>query len=308
MCKDCVKVSHLYTFSRFPKNLISEIMAEFAWNGVKYIAMVAPDCKEMLQNAEFGISFFWHLRQNKLAVHDVHAPYGMNFDLDLLEPLRRKEMIKEHSYLLERLGNYGIKTYTMHVGAVPWCATPPAVTLPELQKNALDTLEQLLPVAEKAGITICVENAFEPVDSAFEVVSYVKHFDHPNIRCCFDAGHANIMRKEGKDLSLYKDDFKSIVWRNNFTLSDEEFTLVAPYIVTCHLHDNNGYNDAHTLPGTGTINWDKLMDDLYTKCPLLQSIQNESSFGNGNSIGKAAAVFRVLSGNAPDKNTILQNF
>ena len=83
---------------------------------------------------------------------------------------------------------------------------------------------------------------------------------------------------------------------------------MAPYIVTCHLHDNNGYNDAHTLPGTGTINWDKLMDDLYTKCPLLQSIQNESSFGNGNSIGKAAAVFRVLSGNAPDKNTILQNF
>lgn len=308
MCRDCIRVSHFYEFSRLPKNMIGEIMAEFSWNGVKFLTLDAADCKTMLKDPNFSTSLPWYAQQYGITFGDVHAPYGQYFDLDLLQPLRREEMIKEHSYLLERLGNYGIKTYTMHVGAVPWCAAPAAVEMPELRKNAIDTLEKLLPVAEKAGIIICIENAFEPVDSADEVLSYVKYFDHPNIRCCFDCGHANIMRKTGKDLSKYKKEFNEVVWRNALTLSDEEFNKMAPYIVTCHLHDNDGYSDAHTLPGTGTVHWDILMDDLYTKCPLLQSIQNESSLSNGNCIGKSAAVFRVLSGNAPDKNEILRNF
>ena len=308
MCRDCIRTSHFYEFSKLPKKMIPEIMAEFVWNGVNAVTLDSPDCKQMLKDPDFSTSLPWYAGQYGITIGDVHAPYGMNFDLDLLQPERRKQMIEEHTYLLERLGHYGIKTYTMHIGAVPWCATPPAVEMPELRKNALDTLEKLLPAAEKAGITICIENAFEPVDSADEVLFYIKHFDHKNIRCCFDCGHANIMRKTGKDLSGYKKEFHEIVWRNSLTLSDDEFAKMAPYIVTCHLHDNDGYNDAHTLPGTGTVNWDILMNDLFTKCPLLQSIQNESCFSSGNCIGKSAAVFRILTSNIPDKNEALRNF
>lgn len=308
MSDNRINVSHFYDFGKLPKNMVGDLMAEFVWNGVSHITLSSSDCRKMLEDPAFSTSLFWFAQQTGIAFVDAHAPFGQFFDLDLLEPLRRKEMIKEHSYLLERLGHYGIKTYTLHVGASPWCATPPAVELPELRKNTLEALEELLPAAEKAGITLCVENSFEPVNSAKEVLYYIKHFDHKNLRCCFDSGHANIMAKANKDLSRYADSFKEIVWRNSLQLDDEEFNKLAPYIVTCHLHDNDGYNDAHTLPGTGTINWDTLMEDLFTKCPLLQSIQNESSFGAKSCIGKSAAVFRILTGSAPDKTEILKNF
>ncbi|MBO4305074.1 MAG: sugar phosphate isomerase/epimerase [Lentisphaeria bacterium] len=307
MLAENVRVSHFYVWSRMPKKMIPELMSEFAWNGIGYFALTGPDCKEMLKDPDFSTLLPWYASQCGLSFADVHAPYGMNFDLDLLEPLRRKEMIQEHTYLLERLGNYGVRTYTLHVGAVPWCATPPAVGMEELRKNALDSLEKLLPVAEKSGIVLCVENAFEPVDSADEVLFYIRHFNHPNLRCCFDSGHANIMRKTGKDLSKYKKEFKEIVWRGDLRLTDGEFDKMAPYIAACHLHDNDGYSDAHLLPGKGTIDWDLLMENLSTKCPLLEGIQDESGAADGKfCIGRAAAAFRILSGPQQNKNEALR--
>ena len=47
-------------------------------------------------------------------------------------------------------------------------------------------------------------------------------------------------------------------------------------IVTCHLHDNDGYSDQHFLPGKGTINWEKLIRDL-SACPRILSMQAEVS-------------------------------
>lgn len=308
MPEENVRTSHFYTWSDLPSRMIPLLMEEFLWNGVKYLSLDSSDCKKMLEDPAFITSIFWYAHQTGIVFADVHAPWSVDFDLDVLAPRRRKEMIREHTFLLDHLGKYGIKTYTMHIGASPWCATPQVVDLPEIRKNTLDTLEQLLPAAEKNGIIIAVENSFEPVDSADEVLFYVEHFSHPNIRCCFDSGHANIMRKEGKEMEKYQSSFREIVWKNDLVLSDSEFEKLSPYIVTCHLHDNDGYNDSHTLPGTGTTNWNILMEDLAKKCPSLQSIQNESSFSKKNCIGKSAAVFRILTSPVPDKNEALKIF
>ncbi|MBP5181689.1 MAG: hypothetical protein J6331_01550, partial [Lentisphaeria bacterium] len=108
MLAENVRVSHFYDWSRMPKKMIPELMAEFAWNGIGYFSLTGMDCREMLKNPEFCTFLPWYAQQNGLSFADVHGPYGMNFDLDLLQPLRRKEMIEEHTYLLERLGNYGV--------------------------------------------------------------------------------------------------------------------------------------------------------------------------------------------------------
>ena len=46
--------------------------------------------------------------------------------------------------------------------------------------------------------------------------------------------------------------------------------------MTAHLHDNDGYSDAHMLPGTGSIEWDKWLPAL-KRCPRLVSLQNETN-------------------------------
>ena len=70
---------------------------------------------------------------------------------------------------------------------------------------------------------------------------------------------------------------------------------LSPYIVTCHLHDNDGYSDGHQLPGRGTANWDKIVAGI-KKCPNLRSIQSEVVITPDLSIGELTAKFNSLFG------------
>jgi sugar phosphate isomerase/epimerase len=47
-----------------------------------------------------------------------------------------------------------------------------------------------------------------------------------------------------------------------------------PYIVNCHLHDNDASADQHLLPGKGTIDWSKLVPKLLS-APRLMCVQSE---------------------------------
>ena len=207
---------------------------------------------------------------------------------------------------LDICGELGIETYTVHVGAAPWCRRPGHVGMDVLRPLALDTLEKILPRAEKNNCILAVENSFEPVNAPCEVLCYIRHFSSPFLQCCYDAGHANIMgkflyapdgsRKE-KDLSLYKQSFRDIVWCDGLRLEEDTLALLAPHVVTCHLHDNNGYGDNHVLPGMpgrGTIQWKRLLKQLFA-CPNLKSLQNESNFAATHVIARdVVSIFRSI--------------
>jgi len=45
-------------------------------------------------------------------------------------------------------------------------------------------------------------------------------------------------------------------------------------MVNCHLHDNDGSGDSHSLPGDGNVNWNEVIPAL-KKAPRLQVIQCE---------------------------------
>ena len=92
---------------------------------------------------------------------------------------------------------------------------------------------------------------------------------------CYDAGHANIMTGVGKDPSLYGQEMLPPCG-GEIVFEDHALEKLAPHIVTCHLHDNNGYSDQHDLPGTGTICWETLIGRL-SECPRILSMQCEVS-------------------------------
>ncbi len=117
---------------------------------------------------------------------------------------------------------YGVKNVVVHVKGIP-------ATI------GIYRLNRVLKVCERYNINIAIENT-ENLACFYYVFDNIKH---NNLKFCYDAGHANCFHPE---IDFLKDFGNSLV--------------------CLHLHDNMGKNDYHTLNKYGSINWDKLAQQL----------------------------------------------
>lgn len=295
------KVSHFAAWNVVPECLEENFMAELAAAGAERITTMSRQLVSMMENKEYLENYKKILKKLSLVTKDAHGLAGPRYDLDI--PEEHERIIEDHKKALDICGELGIETYTVHVGAAPWCRRPGHIGFDVLRPLALDTLEKILPHAEKNNCILAVENSFEPVNAPGELLYYINYFSSPYVKCCYDSGHANIMGKyfyhaDGsrteKDPVKYKPTFHEIVWFEGLKLEEDTLGLLAPHVVTCHLHDNDGYGDNHTLPGCpgrGTINWKRILKQLFA-CPNLKSIQNESNFATNHVI--AREVVRIF--------------
>ncbi|MBR0459975.1 MAG: sugar phosphate isomerase/epimerase [Victivallales bacterium] len=210
----------------------------------------------------------------------MHAPFGYELDLDVVAPDIRKKMLEIQLGALRVAGDFGCKTFTIHVGAHEYIAH--GVPIDQLISLAHETLEVLIPEAEKQGVVIAVENSFEPPNSARVVREVIKPFlSSPSCGVCYDTGHANCMFsapwKKWENYPAYQ----HRNWREGFVTEDDSLEVLAPYIVTCHIHDNDGYGDLHGMPGDGTIDWPVMMQKLRA-CPRMMEYQSEICFDDGD--------------------------
>lgn len=97
-----------------------------------------------------------------------------------------------------------------------------------------ESIARLLSVAEETDSVIAVENIPSALGRAEPLADFVSRIDHPRLKICIDTGHALIT--EGKNT-------RSAVER------------LAPMCIAAHLHDNDGRNDAHLIPGEGAFEW-----------------------------------------------------
>ena len=218
--------------------------------------------KEMTE--KFGLKF-----------KGCHGLWGSGVkDLNCEDRQYRQKSIDNHKLAMGYAADAGCREYVVHIGAV-CCYRGYPCDIQKMRDLACQTLDQLVPEAEKLGIIIAVENSFEPTNTADEVLYFINKFPSPYVGVCYDAGHANIMTSIGKDPSLYGKDLL-YPWNDKIVSEDRALEKLAPHIVTCHLHDNNGYSDQHDLPGTGTICWETLLGRL-SECPRILSMQSEVS-------------------------------
>ena len=105
----------------------------------------------------------------------------------------------------------------------------------------------LIPVAEKSGVKICVENMFQrdarrgilshdTCSTVAEFIRYVDTLDSEWITACLDVGHVG--------LPYQRDE----AWDFIRLLGHDRLGAL-------HIHDNNYKNDDHALPFMGKINW-----------------------------------------------------
>lgn len=270
-----------YIWAKLDEDGIKRGIREFLDNGANKFVITDPMILQMLENKE-RIEFFQNIcKEFPVSFSTIHAPCGKYHDLNIPQQELRGKLIEDHTRAIEIAASFGCRTYTVHVGAAPYCYDK--YPLEVLRPLALEAIEKLVPTAEKCNMVIAVENSFEKPNSAKEVLWIVDHFRGTKaVGVCYDTGHANCMASApGKDKNKYQPYFPKCWWENGVEWEDGAIGLLKEKMVTCHIHDNDGYGDLHGMPFDGTINWKELMKELFS-CPNMIDYQTEVCFQSGS--------------------------
>lgn len=280
-----------YNWNSVPEELVPSLLAEFRDNGVRRLVFTDVWLLRTIRDPEFFPRLDRYLKAAGMKLGEAHGLCGEAYDLCCCDSARRPGMISDHILAMNYAAEAGAATYTMHVGAGAFVYR--GLALPRLRELALDSLEKLAPAARRAGLIIAVENAFEPPNSAAEVMALVNRMATPEVGCCFDSGHAEIMAPfPGKDPRLYRDEVKQ-AWAEGVMECSDTLEQMYAHLVTCHLHDNDGYGDSHGLPGSGKIDWASLIPRLCS-APRLLTLQTEVVRSPKVSIAAMARKFYEL--------------
>lgn len=291
MSFDC-PVTHLFDFEHASERMRPYIMAEFAANGARNLVLTDTLIREVIKSPGFANGLHKDLESTGTRFVDSHVPFGAVEDLDLpLEDLRPAMLIRQ-KLALEVIADFGVDSITCHVGNTP--DQFKEYSLEHLHDCILRSLDELLPVAERLGITIAIENIWFATNTPEKLLAIAAHFQSDNLGFCYDSGHANLMAKD----SGIEKSHPAEAWQRfgPVPYDPEILEKMLPEITTCHLHDNNGVHDQHLLPGRGNIDWPHVIGLLQT-APRLKCIQNEViPVRTGASIVDTCRVFGELLG------------
>ncbi|NPV08191.1 MAG: sugar phosphate isomerase/epimerase [Anaerolineae bacterium] len=167
----------------------------------------------------------------------IHAQFGEDGDLgSTIESLRRHG-VEVHKDLIRRA----------HVVDAPYIVVHPGrgvrdlTRIPAQEVSTRRSLEELVPLAEEAGVVLALENMLphHSYEQSERMRALVEEFDSPALRTCFDSGHAHV--GEGVPHVVQ---------------------ALGETIVTVHLADNDTSGDLHLQPPYGTINWAQVFRGL----------------------------------------------
>lgn len=267
-----MQIAHFWGWNNVARQDWQQVMERFAACGHTEFAMNA----ELALQTVFSRNFCNFLKNitaaSGTAFTGMHAPFAFQWDLLCDDPEFATVSRYVHTHLLEIMPDeFGIHSYTIHLRNSLFTGT---------QQEADELLERnlvpLLKVAERKGVTIAIENGFQPVDLPETLLHYMEKYASKNFGCCLDVAHAHVTAcRAGKDVTGH---IRSLL----------------PYIIVAHLHDNDGTADQHLVPGTSTgPDWQVCMP-LLTQAPRLQTLQNESDSSNWSIEDLCAQINRTL--------------
>jgi sugar phosphate isomerase/epimerase len=179
------------------------------------------------------------LEDSRLVLNSVHAPiyasltngvWGESFSNALVDEAQRQRAVNEAEAALAVALTIPYRHLVVHLG-VPNSAKPaPSDNVRDAARRSIQTM---LEMAHKVGVKLAVEVIPNPLSSPEALVSLIENdLDGADVGICMDVGHAFMMG----DLA-------------------DAIETAAEYLVTTHLHDNNGKSDDHLAPGQGKIDW-----------------------------------------------------
>lgn len=169
----------------------------------------------------------------------IHGLFGPAYDPSSPDETTRREAVDIYRGEGELAVHLGGPRVVVH--PAPPAADPTSVTAQTRAARVgplRKTMEELAQVGERLGVTYLFENIPDTYHFGSDVqqlARIIRGVGHPNIRMCFDTGHAHMSGHAPDALHASHD-------------------TVAYF----HVHDNDGHNDTHQVPGRGTIPWQQL--------------------------------------------------
>ena len=242
--------------------------------GIRHVVLNNALLEHFIVNPDAVPLYRQALKEAGLSFVDAHAPWGTWKDPGVPVEAEHEQIVLRQKMALRLCHQFGVTTIAYHTANTFNSVYGDDLVLDDYCRMLLRSLEELLPDAERLGVTMALENQWTPLNQSACLLAAVRHFETPWLGICYDSGHGNLTER-GREFPgqtcvppIWEEIGLPVVWEHDF------IEQVRPYLVNCHLHDNDGIHDQHRLPGLGTIDWRRIMDNL-RRAPRLQCIQCE---------------------------------
>lgn len=171
------------------------------------------------------------IRTFGLDIETLHLPYNRPFNLinSLWETgnAEQAKLILKKGIMLASRNN--IQAVVLHASSG---YNPPSIT-----DNAIDNFIDIAKYCKSLDVKLTIENikSMEHLRGLMNVLSL------EDVKLCFDLGHANAFTH-----NLYTDEWNDFLNK----------------VYCMHVHDNDGVNDLHLIPGMGNIKYREILEKI----------------------------------------------
>ncbi len=231
--------THLYHGVRLDRDHLVEIAA----HGFDAVEIFATRTHFDYHDERAVVGIAGHLADAGLRAHAVHAPttesyrdgvWGASYSVAHGDEARRRAAVEEAGAAIRAAHGLGAGLVVVHPG-IPTAQSP--ATRDNRRDAFVRSVEELQHVAAPLGVRLALEVIPNPIADADALVRLLEDEIEPDgVGICLDTGHA-FMQGDVADA----------------------IETISGYLITTHLHDNDGEHDSHQVPFAGRINWTTTM-------------------------------------------------
>lgn len=196
------------------------------------------------------------MKEYGLAVLNIHASRGQEKDWGSPREYARLSGVELVQNRIQMAADLHSDVVILHIPPPPEGDGSPDGKFASQLFRSMDVLTEF---GHARGVRIALENMAD--DGYVLIDALLSRYGADVLGFCYDSGHANMGPDGLGELERHKE-----------------------RLIAVHLHDNDGKNDQHKIPFTGTIDWMRLMQIIsaspYDAGINLEVVIKESGFGD----------------------------
>jgi sugar phosphate isomerase/epimerase len=195
-------------------------------------------------------------RDAGLVIDSIHGVFGDKYDPSSPDPALRQAAVDVY----RREGELALRLGGPMVVVHPAPMLPPTRDVPPEDRALrvaplLQSMRDLADIGRRLGVVYLFENLTPKAligQDPRQLADLIRQVASDHLRMCFDTGHAQLTGSVAPSISACSD-----------------------VIAYMHVHDNDGREDSHLMPGDGVMNWNSVghaISDADLRCSAMLEV------------------------------------